>query len=426
MHGILESIKRDRQYSFSHWRYRLLHWTFSVDPKTPAESPLPQMLYTHLCPIFHLANILVIFFPLIVFVKAIIWIAMIVVTIGAAVFQSAKSTALSIKKFFEKSEAAKKKARKTARQKFVAKIKDASLEERKERGRNEIVKVLRAYILRHLNADSKPNWESFKKYSGSYDQIAFYGNDAIESFWNEILKAAEAGIRVSQERNIDSVILGALKDDDGGYKDWGYFQVHNRAKFNVLDQDEVKKRHAAMVARWEAAIKERNERQKKFRERMVFWINASRVVGKALTYALCAFLIMLSVYATFAWILPALWYALCALGSFFYETGSFLLSVNLAMVGSIIWYISLGIGAVTGLIIISHKLRKSKTANKIGRNLIVTPFENTADVLGGVLVAVGTHLGNALAGSLSSSLCSTKKTVLRLKSSMMLKPTLTK
>lgn len=62
----LESIKGERKLSLNHWRFRILHWCFSV---TYEKSTLPNFLYTHYCPLFHLTNLIAIFSPLIFVVK---------------------------------------------------------------------------------------------------------------------------------------------------------------------------------------------------------------------------------------------------------------------------------------------------------------------------------------------------------------------
>ena len=68
----IKNIKKDRELSFSNWRYRLLHWTFNVKAKTPSESSLPNFLYDHYCPLFHTTNILAVLFPLVVLIKLIL------------------------------------------------------------------------------------------------------------------------------------------------------------------------------------------------------------------------------------------------------------------------------------------------------------------------------------------------------------------
>lgn len=63
--SMLESIKSEKQLSFNHWRYRLLHWFFGISPATVEESSLPRFFYTHFCPLFHFTNIVAIFSPVI-------------------------------------------------------------------------------------------------------------------------------------------------------------------------------------------------------------------------------------------------------------------------------------------------------------------------------------------------------------------------
>lgn len=59
--SFFDDLKADRKMSFEHWRYRLLHWTFGINPKDPGDSFLPKFLYTHYCPLFHLTNLLAVF-----------------------------------------------------------------------------------------------------------------------------------------------------------------------------------------------------------------------------------------------------------------------------------------------------------------------------------------------------------------------------
>ncbi len=69
MTSILAAIKQERKLTFNHWRYRLLHWTFGLQPKKPSESKLPHYFYTHYCPLFHLTNLLAIISPIVLAVK---------------------------------------------------------------------------------------------------------------------------------------------------------------------------------------------------------------------------------------------------------------------------------------------------------------------------------------------------------------------
>lgn len=69
--SIVELIKSERKMSFNHWRYRLLHWSFGIEPSKPEESKLPRFLYTHYCPLFHLTNILLLVLPIVLLAKGI-------------------------------------------------------------------------------------------------------------------------------------------------------------------------------------------------------------------------------------------------------------------------------------------------------------------------------------------------------------------
>jgi len=66
------NIKSDKKLHFSHWRFKILHWAFGIDPKSPNESKLPKYLYTKYCPLFHLTNLIVLFsIPILLFKIAI-------------------------------------------------------------------------------------------------------------------------------------------------------------------------------------------------------------------------------------------------------------------------------------------------------------------------------------------------------------------
>lgn len=66
---LLSYIKRDREMDFTHWRYRLLHWTFGINPTSKEDSAMPGFMYTHYCPLFHITNILAIVFPLVFLIR---------------------------------------------------------------------------------------------------------------------------------------------------------------------------------------------------------------------------------------------------------------------------------------------------------------------------------------------------------------------
>lgn len=65
----LKMIKSEKKLSFSHWRYRLLHWTFGINPTSTHDSYLPSYLYTHYCPVFHLTNLMAVMLPFIAVFK---------------------------------------------------------------------------------------------------------------------------------------------------------------------------------------------------------------------------------------------------------------------------------------------------------------------------------------------------------------------
>ncbi len=63
--NVWEMIKSDRKLSLNHWRYRLLHWFFCVESRYV----LPQMFYTHYCPLFHMTNLIVAISPVVLLIR---------------------------------------------------------------------------------------------------------------------------------------------------------------------------------------------------------------------------------------------------------------------------------------------------------------------------------------------------------------------
>lgn len=71
-------INKTQKLSLNHWRYRLIHWAFgkNIEDEMPENSKyiwihtgLPEFLYKHYCPLFHLSNFLVLAIPIILFAK---------------------------------------------------------------------------------------------------------------------------------------------------------------------------------------------------------------------------------------------------------------------------------------------------------------------------------------------------------------------
>lgn len=67
--SLLEAIKGPKTLSFKHWRYRLLHWCFGINPSSPSDSDLPLFMYTHYCPLFHVTNMIALFSPIILMIR---------------------------------------------------------------------------------------------------------------------------------------------------------------------------------------------------------------------------------------------------------------------------------------------------------------------------------------------------------------------
>lgn len=71
-------IKGDKKLTLGNWRYRILHWTFGVNPRSLEEANqlagsagIPRCVYTHYCPLFHFTNLLLCVLPLIILARLI-------------------------------------------------------------------------------------------------------------------------------------------------------------------------------------------------------------------------------------------------------------------------------------------------------------------------------------------------------------------
>lgn len=63
----IEAIKGERRMSLNHWRYRLLHWCFGVESRH--DSNIPDFMYTHYCPLFHVTNLIALLSPVILLAR---------------------------------------------------------------------------------------------------------------------------------------------------------------------------------------------------------------------------------------------------------------------------------------------------------------------------------------------------------------------
>jgi hypothetical protein len=63
---MLERFTGPQVMTKDHWRFRILHWSFGADFD---KKEMPQFFYDHYCPLFHMTNLLVLLFPVIVLIK---------------------------------------------------------------------------------------------------------------------------------------------------------------------------------------------------------------------------------------------------------------------------------------------------------------------------------------------------------------------
>lgn len=275
MESILARIKGERKLSFNSFRYRILHWSFFLHwpfakaPKTPAESPLPNFLYTHYCPLFHLTNLLV--FPgifltipmhLAAFVGVSLWyiIAGIIAVLGMAWDGTTKRV----------------KAYRAWRDKrFPSAVRDAKKRAKQAKKAERVAAVARA------KEEAKAN--------------------------NEPFPVTPALLKAFRREMLDS----ALGDDS-----FGCFlyqaQNHFRDKFEpIFFNRSTKEVHEQWQQEWDdlrTRIMEQREIAKKkkemLRDRIIWWSNFSRIFIKGILNCFYTALAVATVYYGVTWFIP--------------------------------------------------------------------------------------------------------------------------
>ena len=216
------AITDEKKLSYNHWRYRLLHWCFSV--KDPDRSHLPRFFYTHYCPLFHMTNMIALFSPFIFGFK-----------IVALIFKIIGSVFCAINNFCE------------ARSEQITAAKQAAFDA--------------------LSDD--------EKYAMFID-----GEEAY--FRKRMLKSL-------------------ARDPNLQFSD---FWPHNSYHFTYLKSD----RAEVLWISYFAKIIEANEilkaRREKFKERMVIWVNLSRVVIKIALVAMYVTFAAVAIYLGYHYAIP--------------------------------------------------------------------------------------------------------------------------
>lgn len=260
--SLVEYIKRDRELDFKHWRYRLLHWTFGADPKSPKDSPMPGFLYTHYCPLFHMTNILAIVSPFVLLIKILVSAVIGAVngfnyTVDNLILPYFVLPFCGLIKYLQKKNEKKKEARMTTPEYKAFQAKKAEEEE---------VKLVHEWC---------------NRYNGDMDLLSY---------------------RVRVECK--------------------YVDVERATKI----AEKLKAKHEASRARAEAKKLQDEKRKAELAERFVFWIRFSQVFVKGLTVCLIGAASVVALYGLFLlvpllfggaiWTITGFWYFLVALLGF--------------------------------------------------------------------------------------------------------------
>lgn len=275
--SLISYIKRDRDFSFNFWRYRLLHWTFGIEkPKSAHLSPLPMFLYTHYCPLFHLTNILVIMMPLIL------------------LFKMGVATILGILNLGD----------------FL------------------IFKVFKPYVVEPIKKFreylAKKDKEQMKKYLSSPEYKALQEKEGIQREKKRLKDWCN-------EHDCDDLMIKYLIDSRLNYLD-------KDEAMRIFEKLKAKKE--ATAKRLEENRLKAEARKKELAERMVFWIRFSQLFVKGLTIAVIVSAVLAVIYGLIL-AGPPVWWFLCyvAAGLWWLLTEAWVLltSTSISSVLSFLW-----------------------------------------------------------------------------------------
>lgn len=252
--NILEAIKGDRKMSLNHWRYRLLHWFFGINPATPAESSLPKQFYTHYCPLFHVTNLIALFSPFILCFK----LGMVLVFwIGRAFFL------------------------------LLAGL-DAVA--------NFGIRVSAILYARFKRPD-RPAPEVVVEREPTPEELA------ARAAAKEREKAAEL---LKEKRRLANYLIVKIKEDRENASSFQYFWCDNQFRFYGMAQNDAQAVWDEYAQRVKEAQEKYEARRKKYQAMMVWWVNFSRIFIKGALNLIYAVLACLVLYATVFYVIPFL------------------------------------------------------------------------------------------------------------------------
>ncbi len=308
--SIMDSIKADRKLTLNHWRYKLLHWTFGINPSCPEDSNLPPMFYTHYCPLFHLTNLITIFSPLILCVKIAIAIFMVVGGLanmfGRFCGATCKVVARNIPKRKEK---AKVKAKKKSKEEVEAE--NADVKKRMER----------------LMAKQKAEQEAK-------------------------VQAQLRSIPTLMAKTIKNCGINCVKDFDV------FWHFANTEDLSECEKSEIEKVWQTYSEKFAAAHEASLARKAKLRQQMIFWVNFSRVFIKLFLNVFYAALTVLVAYISVFYVAPLLMWV----GAGLYTLLSHMAQVDWLRVISLVMYWTFNAFLLIGMFVLLYKvIRWSRT-----------------------------------------------------------------
>ncbi len=280
MESILAKIKGEKKLSFNSFRYRILHWSFflhwpfSKTPKSPEESPLPNFLYTHYCPLFHLTNLLV--FPGLLFtvpahIVALIGVSIVFLACGVIqgvgiVFSKITNAIESYREWREKrfpsaKRDAKKQAKKQAKQQKKAEAAAAA-----ERARQESIDT---------GLPLTPTSQALRSFRRLMLSHAL-DNHCFETFLYEAQYCNGTKYEAIFFNKEHSQIV------DEWSKEW------NDLKTRIAEQREIARKKKEML-----------------RDRIIWWSNFSRIFIKGLLNCLYAVIAVATIYYSATYVIPA-------------------------------------------------------------------------------------------------------------------------
>lgn len=173
--------------SMKSWRYRLLHWVNGINPQTKEEAideGMPQFLYTHYCPLFHLTNLFLLLSPIILTYKLVKKFVLLVSSVIKAVLEVCDRVySETTKKRKQRKEELIEKEKEEAKKREDARVAAMTDEEKAEEDKNKIRQLARHNYLN--DTYFSPDMVSGTRYLSDRTRFDIVDKDTLHEVYSE-------------------------------------------------------------------------------------------------------------------------------------------------------------------------------------------------------------------------------------------------